>query len=192
MSAFSKLLQGELAKRGWSYSDLAARSGLHVSLISRVARGLRKPTATFVQRCAAAFGLPLPELMIAAGLLDEALSHSGAPEAAALGPYIQYAATPEGEEEILTRLPTKMDRVKQQSDRGGKIAVLLEWVATLRDQFLCSSGAIKAVIGGALLYFLSPVDLVPDFIPTAGLVDDLSVVTLVMGLVASSGSRSES
>jgi curved DNA-binding protein CbpA len=37
-----------------------------------------------------------------------------------------------------------------------------------------------AMIGGGLLYFLLPVDLVPDFIPLVGYLDDLAVLTTIM------------
>ncbi len=36
--------------------------------------------------------------------------------------------------------------------------------------------AAKALFGGAILYALSPVDLVPDFLPAMGWLDDLIVV----------------
>ncbi len=37
-----------------------------------------------------------------------------------------------------------------------------------------------AMIGGGLLYFLLPVDLIPDFIPIVGYLDDLAVLTTIM------------
>jgi len=37
-----------------------------------------------------------------------------------------------------------------------------------------------AVIGGGLLYFILPMDMVPDFIPVAGYLDDLAVLTTIM------------
>jgi uncharacterized membrane protein YkvA (DUF1232 family) len=37
-----------------------------------------------------------------------------------------------------------------------------------------------AMIGGGLLYFLLPVDLIPDFIPLVGYLDDLAVLTTIM------------
>ncbi len=43
-------------------------------------------------------------------------------------------------------------------------------------------GSIIAIVG-ALLYFLSPIDLMPDFLPVIGLVDDAAVVTLALKLV---------
>ena len=37
-----------------------------------------------------------------------------------------------------------------------------------------------AMIGGALLYFILPADLVPDFIPLIGYIDDLTILTTIM------------
>lgn len=180
---FGAYLRGELAARNWTYSDLAARSGLHVSLVSRVARGQRRPTPAFLRQCAAALGVPLAELMARSGRLEDAVAALGSAEAAALRPYMQYAATPEGQEEIATRLPEKVARVQHLADRSGKLAALLERVGLLAERFRSSHGAGRALIGGALLYFLSPVDMVPDFIPVTGFLDDLSVLALAVGLV---------
>jgi len=40
--------------------------------------------------------------------------------------------------------------------------------------------ASVAMIGGGLLYFILPADLIPDFIPVAGYLDDLAVLTTIM------------
>ena len=40
--------------------------------------------------------------------------------------------------------------------------------------------ASVAMIGGGLLYFILPTDLIPDFIPVIGYVDDLAVITTIM------------
>jgi len=37
-----------------------------------------------------------------------------------------------------------------------------------------------AMIGGGLLYFILPTDLIPDFIPVIGYLDDLAVLTTLM------------
>ena len=37
-----------------------------------------------------------------------------------------------------------------------------------------------AIIGGGLLYFILPTDLIPDFIPFIGYLDDLAVLTTIM------------
>jgi uncharacterized membrane protein YkvA (DUF1232 family) len=37
-----------------------------------------------------------------------------------------------------------------------------------------------AMIGGGLLYFILPADLIPDFIPVIGYLDDLALLTTIM------------
>jgi uncharacterized membrane protein YkvA (DUF1232 family) len=36
------------------------------------------------------------------------------------------------------------------------------------------------MIGGGLLYFILPADLIPDFIPVVGYLDDLAILTTIM------------
>jgi uncharacterized membrane protein YkvA (DUF1232 family) len=43
-----------------------------------------------------------------------------------------------------------------------------------------------AMAVAAILYFLSPVDIIPDFIPVAGYVDDAVITGLVMGAIRES------
>ncbi|AHF07229.1 YkvA family protein [Desulfitobacterium metallireducens] len=45
-------------------------------------------------------------------------------------------------------------------------------------------GSIAAIIG-ALLYFISPVDLIPDVIPGVGLIDDVFVLSIAIRQVRS-------
>ncbi|MGD8990174.1 MAG: DnaJ domain-containing protein [Desulfobacterales bacterium] len=40
--------------------------------------------------------------------------------------------------------------------------------------------ASVAMVGGGLLYFILPADLIPDFIPLVGYLDDLAVLTTIM------------
>jgi uncharacterized membrane protein YkvA (DUF1232 family) len=46
--------------------------------------------------------------------------------------------------------------------------------------------SVKALIVGALLYFISPADFIPDVIPILGYVDDIAVVATVYKLVKDS------
>jgi uncharacterized membrane protein YkvA (DUF1232 family) len=41
------------------------------------------------------------------------------------------------------------------------------------------------VIGGTLLYVLSPIDIIPDFFPIVGQIDDAVVITLLATEIAS-------
>lgn len=40
-----------------------------------------------------------------------------------------------------------------------------------------------AAIAGAVIYFVSPIDVIPDFIPFVGYLDDAYVITLAVSLV---------
>jgi uncharacterized membrane protein YkvA (DUF1232 family) len=41
----------------------------------------------------------------------------------------------------------------------------------------------KVIIAGALAYLVSPIDVIPDFTPIVGLVDDLAVITVAIAQI---------
>lgn len=56
-------LRAEREARGWSLSDLAARSGVSRAMISKVERAEASPTAALLGRLSGAFGLTLSMLL---------------------------------------------------------------------------------------------------------------------------------
>jgi uncharacterized membrane protein YkvA (DUF1232 family) len=42
-------------------------------------------------------------------------------------------------------------------------------------------GWLKLAVAGLLVYLISPVDLIPDMLPVAGVVDDLVLIPLAIG-----------
>ncbi len=80
-----------------------------------------------------------------------------------------------------------------KAGRFGRAAALLPllgktgirgFVAGSRDVFryIASGKASKkdlAILIAGIIYFASPIDLIPDFVPIAGLLDDVVVATLV-------------
>ena len=56
----------------------------------------------------------------------------------------------------------------------------------LRDRVTCryteTPWSTIAALTGALLYVLSPLDVIPDFIPIAGFIDDAAVIAVVLKL----------
>jgi uncharacterized membrane protein YkvA (DUF1232 family) len=72
------------------------------------------------------------------------------------------------------------------------ISRITDWVATpytiylvLKDATVPRSVKLRAVIGLVLIfaYIISPIDIIPDFIPLAGWLDDIVVVPLGLALV---------
>lgn len=49
--------------------------------------------------------------------------------------------------------------------------------------------AAKACIGLGLLWLASPIDLIPEFIPLAGPLDDVIIAALILGLVSRMAGR---
>lgn len=72
------------------------------------------------------------------------------------------------------------------------ISRIVDWITTpytiyliIRDPAIPGSVKWRAAIGLAVLfaYLISPLDLIPDFIPLSGLIDDLIVVPVGLALV---------
>ena len=72
------------------------------------------------------------------------------------------------------------------------VSKIADWVTTpytiyliLKDPTISRSVKLRAAIGLALIfaYIISPIDIIPDFIPAAGWLDDLVIVPLGLALV---------
>ena len=76
------------------------------------------------------------------------------------------------------------NKIKKHYKSIGKKLVKLVVVLfyTLRDNDTPSWA--KTIILGAIGYFVLPLDIVPDFIPVAGFVDDFASISLAIGAVA--------
>jgi len=85
---------------------------------------------------------------------------------------------------FLERLEKKLKHIPVVGGMLSEIPILIALVkAYIEKRYLdIPIGAIIAVVG-ALIYFLSPIDLMPDFLPAIGLVDDAAVVALALKLV---------
>ncbi|MEN6637505.1 MAG: YkvA family protein [Clostridiaceae bacterium] len=85
---------------------------------------------------------------------------------------------------FLERLEKKLKHIPIVGGMLSEIPILIALVkAYIEKRYLdIPIGSIIAVVG-ALIYFLSPVDLMPDFLPAIGLVDDAAVIGLALKLV---------
>lgn len=83
--------------------------------------------------------------------------------------------------------PSLWDKVKNVAKKAGKEViynVLLLYYALQSDKV---SAKERAMIIGALGYFILPIDLIPDTIPVAGYSDDLAVLIAVIKLLTCVG-----
>lgn len=83
------------------------------------------------------------------------------------------------------RRPGARRRVGRQFHRWISVVAHLGLIARARElwAYLHSnaiSRADKLLVVAALLYLIAPIDLIPDFIPLAGWLDDLGVAAMVI------------
>ena len=82
------------------------------------------------------------------------------------------------------------DKVKDQASKAGKDLIekglVLYYTWDDKDTPLWA----KATIVGALGYFISPIDAIPDVIPVMGYTDDMTVLVGALAAVATSIKRS--
>lgn len=97
-------------------------------------------------------------------------------------------------EELLQR-PDKVDKMLKKLEKklrgvpklGGAL-IYIPQMAMMVNSYIRGDyknvplGIISAILG-VLIYFVSPVDLIPDFIPVAGLLDDAAVASGSLYLV---------
>jgi|GEM_PF-512804 len=92
-------------------------------------------------------------------------------------------------DELETSVPKKVSSIelKSLSESVGWITNLLERVRALydmlRDRDFSISLKTKGLVAAALLYFVLPTDIVPDFIPGIGYVDDALVLSTLWKLI---------
>lgn len=81
---------------------------------------------------------------------------------------------------------------KYSQEKGGKAGVLTEYLFLLPDFFILAArlaiddrvSSKKKIIAGAILtYLILPIDIIPDFIPVIGYVDDLVLAVLGLNMI---------
>jgi uncharacterized membrane protein YkvA (DUF1232 family) len=92
-------------------------------------------------------------------------------------------------EELGESVPKKLAglNIKELGEGMKWINTMLDRVRALftmvRDSEYKISPKTKALVGAALIYFVLPTDLTPDFIPGIGLIDDAVVLGIVWKMV---------
>ena len=119
--------------------------------------------------------------------MSENLSEEQVKEALESG-YAQSEALLNDKDELddfLYRLEQKINDMPFVGQKFSMIPVMISLVKNyVQGKYTTVPyGTILAVLS-ALIYFLAPIDIVPDFIPLAGYIDDMAVLGLCMNMVS--------
>ena len=80
-------------------------------------------------------------------------------------------------EKFLQDLETKLKMIPKLGEELSKIPIMVSLVRSYvkKEYTKIPMGSVIAIVS-ALVYFVSPIDLIPDFIPVAGYSDDVAVI----------------
>jgi uncharacterized membrane protein YkvA (DUF1232 family) len=100
--------------------------------------------------------------------------------------WVGKGSDPKSEQRVNEEFDAKFEKARKVTPASKKFKEFFENLKLLYEYLKSGDDiAAKALIIGALLYFISPIDLVPDFIPIAGYLDDIAVIAGVVALLAS-------
>lgn len=85
-----------------------------------------------------------------------------------------------GAERVDERLWEKLERIGKKISFTKDIAALYSYMTDERVAWYR-----KSIVVGALIYFISPIDTIPDLAPLFGYLDDLGVITAVLKYLGS-------
>ena len=80
-----------------------------------------------------------------------------------------------GEKEVKERLWEKVERTGKKISFIKDVLALFNYMSDRRVQWYR-----KSIVVGALVYFIMPMDMIPDIAPLVGYMDDLGVITAVL------------
>jgi uncharacterized membrane protein YkvA (DUF1232 family) len=81
----------------------------------------------------------------------------------------------EGQEYVEERLWVKLEKFGKKLSFARDLLALYQYMIDTNV-----SWHRKAIVVGALVYFIAPIDAIPDIAPLVGYMDDLGVVTAVL------------
>lgn len=193
-----------LKERSLSMRKFSELTDIDTATISRIINGKRKANPEHLQKFADCLNVPIAELFGAAGFLIEQkpnqqsdihttvekiqnvlessdlIDNKFTIESVEqhLANYQQYAQTDEGNEYVLNSFEEKIKKV-------GSIGPFISQLKNMFEKFRMKKGTTLqlALIGSALIYFIIPVDVIPDYIFPFGYIDDAIAVQIIANLI---------
>ncbi|MEK4027496.1 helix-turn-helix domain-containing protein [Pseudobacillus sp. FSL P4-0506] len=192
------MLKALLKERSLSMRKFSELTGVDTAVISKIINGKRKATPDHLQKFADHLGVSISALYKAAGYpvdqkqsdLYTSIDHIQALLASThlvdkefriedvkqeLVKYEQFSQTEEGTETILTKFEEKLKKV-------GSMGPFISQIKEIYKGFSQRRGTKVelALMGGVLLYFISTVDCIPDYLFPVGYIDDALVIGWIM------------
>ncbi|PIC57836.1 DNA-binding protein [Sporosarcina sp. P12(2017)] len=202
--SIGQLLRNVLEERSLSMRKLSELTDIDTSTISRIINDKRKATLDHLEKFAIILEIPLAKLLQAAGYpvdhkhtirsgYDETIQHlvntsellsadiSIEKVKLQLTSYEAYVQTTEGRKRILYDFDKKLKL-------AGGVGPFVDQIKELFTRFTMQDVAKRdlTVIGSALLYFIVPVDVIPDYIFAVGYLDDAIAVQIASSVLTKS------
>ncbi|MFI8721917.1 DUF1232 domain-containing protein [Bacillus altitudinis] len=196
-----QFLKEQLQIRSLSLRELSTQTEIDKATLSRIMNGKRKPTLNHLQRLSDALHISLDHLLTTAGfsiknervhgntfiqaveeiertlkdhdVYDGKFSENELKQK--LNEYETYSQSDEGKETISAYFEKKIDTISG-------VGPFLDQLKSMYCSFMSGRGTSRELMlmGGALLYFIMPVDLIPDYIFPIGYIDDAAAVQVVL------------
>ncbi|MED1204425.1 helix-turn-helix domain-containing protein [Heyndrickxia acidicola] len=199
-----KQIKKLLEEQKLSMRMLSAKTGIDTATISRIINGKRKAKPEHLQKFAECLHVPIADLFKAAGFpieqklettfdltssvnsIQDILAASELYEKnftigsvkQKLEEYKGYVQTNEGTQTILNKFESKLQSI-------GAIGPFISQLKGMYERFRLRQGTPVELIliGAALLYFISPVDVIPDYIFPIGYLDDAMAVQIIADIL---------
>lgn len=199
------LLKRLLKEHSLSMRKLSELTEIDTATISRIINGKRKANLQHLEKFSLYLKVPISVLLEAAGYPIEPKSEQTNSDIYKsvkeikkilqstnsydtnfsiesvdqhLATYGQYSQTKDGENTIINSFEEKLEKV-------GSIGPFIDQLKELFKRFKNKRGTPYEllIIGSALLYFISPVDVIPDYIFPIGYLDDAIAVQISLKLL---------
>lgn len=191
-----ELIKNKLQQRGLSLRKFSELTAVDTATISRIINGKRKATPEHLQQFAACLQVPAAELFHAAGYAVEprltdlqtsvadiqsllananlgTQTYSTSNMEQELSKYELFSQTDEGQAMILKKFDKKLSK-------AGSTGPYIQFLKDMYAKYRLNKGTWeRALIGSALIYFIIPTDLIPDYIFPLGYIDDAIAVNHV-------------
>ncbi|MBU8878319.1 DUF1232 domain-containing protein [Bacillus sp. FJAT-29790] len=205
ISNLGSMLKELMNNRALSMRKLSELTEIDTATISRIVNGKRKANLHHLQKFSDSLGVPIADLFVAAGypveqkqeklqsdihtsvesiqnflessnLYDKKFTLENVEQQ--LANYEQFTQTEEGKETILKGFDEKLRKV-------GSVGPFISHLKDMFEKFRLNTGTSVelAIIGSALLYFILPVDVIPDYLFPIGYLDDAVAVQLAKNLL---------